>query len=205
MDIPTITRYALRRFPQVKKSQKGGDKAMRDIKVMGRFLLPFVLALVMVFGITIPAGAATTADVSVTATGAFVSFTSNVSSYDFGTVSTSSTTNSSGTHIGLTNGSSVTTNISVKVLAATWTSAGTGWTHSDTAAGANTVAMKANSTNDTSWGTSVFVKYNSAFNEIATNLAAGATVLTGLSLLAPTSYVDGNSNNNTMRFTIYED
>ena len=178
---------------------------MRDLKAMGKFFLPCVLALVLVLSVAIPAGAATTADVSVTATGAFVSFTSNVSTYDFGTISASSTTNMSGTHIGLTNASTVTTNISVKMLANAWTSVGTGWTHSDTAAGANTAAMKANSGNDTGWGTTVFVKYAAPANTIAANLGAGATVLTGLSLLAPTTFTDGSSNNNTVQFTIYED
>jgi hypothetical protein len=166
-----------------------------------------ILSMVVMLALTpvVPVLADTTADISVTATGAFVSFSSNVSSYNFNTIAASSTTNTSGTHIGLTNISSVTTNISVKALADTWTSVGSGWTHSDTAAGVNTVAMKANSSNATTWASSEFIKFNAPFNEIDSNIAAGATVLTGLSLLAPTSFTDGSSNNNTIRFTIYED
>lgn len=175
-------------------------------KILLRYYLPVVIALVMLLGIAIPAMGATTADVTVTATGAFVSYAANQTTYNFGIVNTSSTTNTSGVWIEFTNSSTVSTNISVKMLANAWTSAGTGWTHSDTAAGANTAAMKANSDNTIAWSTSVFIKYTAPFNEIAQAVAPSAGVIkvnSGLSLLAPTSFTDGNTNNNTIRFSFY--
>jgi hypothetical protein len=67
----------------------------------------------------------------------------------------------------------------------------------------NTAAMKANSSNATTWSTSVFIKFATAYNEIAQSVGVGASVFTGISLLAPTSFTDGSSNNNTIRFTFY--
>ena len=166
-------------------------------------LLTFVIVLSLVLVPTIPTLAATTADVTVQAQGAYVSYTSNVSTYNFGVVAASSTTNTSGNYILFTNTSSVSTNISVKMLADTWTSTGTGWTHSDTAAGANTAAMKA-WTNNGTWNGGVFIKYNATFNEIGSSIAANSNYVTGLSLLAPTSFTDGVSNNNTVRFSFYQ-
>lgn len=170
---------------------------------MKKYIRVFVVAVMLALLLlpVIPAIAATTADVTVTATGAFVSYTSNVSSYAFGIINASTTTNTSGVYIGFTNTSSVSTNASVRMLAATWTSTGAGWTHSDTAAGVNTAAMKANSSNTTAWSSSEFIKFNTPYNEIAQSVGVGATINTGISLLAPTSFTDGASNNNTIRYT----
>ncbi len=168
-----------------------------------KILVPVVIAVTLAILPVIGVLAATTADIAVTAQGKFVSFSSNVSTYDFGLVAESSTTNMTGTWIGFTNTSSVSTNISVKMLATAWEAAAAGWTHSDTVVGANTAAMKANSTGDLTWTTSVFVKFTAPFNEVKTGLAASTPFATGLSLLAPTSFTNGNSNNNTVRFSIY--
>lgn len=166
------------------------------------------IALVLVLGLLssfIPIGqavrAATSAQVTVTATGAYVSFTANASAYNFGTVAAGSTTNSSGEYIAFTNGSTVSTNTSVRMLAAAWTG---GWTHSDSAAGADTAAMKANSSNTTAWSSSVFVKFNTAYNEIAQGVGVGATICTGLSLLAPLTLSNGNTCNNTVMYSFYQ-
>ncbi len=148
--------------------------------------------------------AATSADVTVTATGAFVSYTANESAYAFGIVAASSVTNTTGNKILFTNTSSVATNISVKMLATTWTSTGAGWTHHDSAAGVNTVAMKASSDNGTTWSTSVFVKFAAPALEVGVSIAANSNYVSGLSLLAPTSFTDGASNNNTVRFSFYQ-
>ncbi len=166
-------------------------------------MLGLVVAVSLFLVSVSPAVGATPSQVTVSATGSYVSYTANQTTYNFGTVASSSTTNTSGNWILFTNTSSVSTNISVQMLAATWTSAGTGWTHSDTAAGANTTAMKANSSNATTWATSVFVKFNAPYSEIATSVAAAASIISGLSLLAPTSFPDGNTNNNTVQFNYY--
>ncbi len=135
--------------------------------------------------------------------GVTVNYTVNQSSYSFGIVNPSATVNTTGNWILFTNSSSVSTNISVKMLAATWTSSGSGWTHNDSAAGVNTATMKAASDNGTTWSSSVFVKYTAPFNEIGSNIAANSNYTSGLSLLAPTSFTDGSSNNNTVRFSFY--
>jgi len=156
-----------------------------------------------IFGPFAVASAATSADVSVTARGAFVSYTAGQTTYNFGTVAASSTTNTTVGWLVFTNLSSVTTNISVQMLATTYTSTGAGWTHSDTAAGVNTAAMKASSNNGTpTWDAStVFVKFTAPYNWLVSTNPIGSDYKTGLSLLAPTSFTDGFSNNNTVRFT----
>ena len=134
---------------------------------------------------------------------ATVAISVSPTSYDFGTVSVGSTTNTTGNYFAITNTSGVTTNATIQMLAANWTASASGWTHSDSAAGANTAAMKASTDNGTTWSSSVFVKYNSAYETLWTNLGANANVVFGLSLLAPTSLVNGNSNNNTVRITAF--
>ncbi len=176
------------------------DKASRRA-IVALFTLFLVGILSFVFAV--PAFAAITADVTVTASGAFVGYSSNATAYDFGQVNASSTTNSSGVYVKFTNASSVTTNISVKMLATTWTASAAGWTHSDTAIGVNTAAMKANSSNSSTWSSAVFVKFAADFNEVAQSVAVGGDVQTGLSLLAPTEFTNGNTNNNTVRFSFY--
>ncbi len=169
-----------------------------------RYLITLLLVLTLAIVWAVPAFAATTADVTVTATGAFVSYAASQTTYNFGTVAASSTTNTTGTWITFTNYSSVSTNISVKMLAAAWTSIGAGWTHDDAAPGNNTAAMKANSCNTTSWSSSVFVTFNLPFSEIAQAVPIGSNVNSGLSLLAPTVFTDGATNNNTVRFSFYQ-
>ena len=171
---------------------------------MKKLLISWAIALTLILTMAIPAFAATNADVTVTAAGAYVSYTANQTSYAFGTIAASSTTNTTGTWVLFTNTSSVSTNISVKMLANTWTSSGSGWTHSDSASNNNTVAMKANSSNSTTWATSVFIKYSASFSEIGTAIAANSNYASGLSLLAPTIFTDGASNNNTIRFSFYQ-
>lgn len=180
---------------------------MKKVRKLYRYIASIIvgiaMAIVILSMVAMPVLGATTADVTISAQGKYVSFSCNASDYDFGLVDTSSTTNTTGTWALFTNTSSISTNTSVRMLADTWTSSGTGWTHSDSAAGANTAAVKANSSNDTTWGTNVFVKYNAPFNEIQSDVEANSNFLSGLSLLAPTSLDDGYANNNTVRFTIY--
>ena len=133
-----------------------------------------------------------------------VSYTANQTTYNFGIVVASSTTNTTANWILFTNSSTVSTNISVQMLASTWTATSGGWTHSDSTAGVNTVAMKAASGNTTTWQTSEFIKYNAPFNIIAGEVPANSNYVSGLSLLAPTSFTNGVSNNNTVRFNFYQ-
>jgi hypothetical protein len=169
-----------------------------------RYLVNLVIILALLLVCAVPVFAQTSADVTVTATGAFVGYTASQTTYAFGIIAASSTTNTTANWILFTNTSSISTNISVKMLATTWTAAADGWTHSDTAAGVNTAAMKAGSGNTSTWQTSVFIKFAAPFNEIAQGVAANSNYVSGLSLLAPTSFTNGNSNNNTIRFSFYQ-
>ncbi len=171
---------------------------------MKKLLISLVLSLTLILVGAMPVLAGTSADVTVSASGAFVSYSANETDYAFGVVAASSTSNTTGNKILFDNTSSVTTNISVKMLANAWTAAAAGWTHSDTAAGVNTAAMKAASDNGTTWSTSVFIKYTAPFNEIGVSIGANCDYTTGLSLLAPTDFTNGNSNNNTIRFSFYQ-
>lgn len=164
---------------------------------MKRYLISLILVMVLALGWSIPALAATTADVTVTATGEYIAISDNVVAYDFGTVAASSTTDMPTSWIGITNTSSVQTDQAISVTGATWTG-GIPWTHSDTAtAGADTVGLKA------SKGTGAFnvVVKNAAPNYIAENQAATTSYDYELELLAPTSYSDGVQKTNTVRIT----
>ena len=166
-----------------------------------RFLwLSIVLALVLMFGMATPAMAATTADVTVTATPAFVGISTNQTSYGFGVIGVSTVTNTTTSYFPIANASSVETDQNIRVTTATW-SGGVTWTHSDTAAqGVNTAGLKANKGG--SWGTGdVIVKFNATWNDIATNQPALGDYSFGLQLLAPTEFTDGVQKQIVVRVT----
>lgn len=164
-------------------------------------LLAVVFALAMLVVPIVPAFAATTADVTVTATPQYLAITVAPTTYDFGVVAASSNTTTDNTsHFTVTNTSSVTTNMTISVTGATWTG-GTVWTHSDTAApAANTVGLWANAGG--TFGTADVIVKNAAPNQIKTNQAATTNFYFGLDLLAPTSFADGVQKTNTVRITV---
>jgi hypothetical protein len=173
---------------------------IRNIKEENRvsakkYLLTLVTIFILVVGsllFTMPVLAATTADITVTATPAFVGISCNGTSYNFGIVVASSTTNSSTSQWLITNSSTVVTNHTISVLSANWTG-GYGWGHDDTATpGADVAGLLANKGG--SWGTGdVIVRYTATLNKIATNQAATTNYNFGLELVAPTSYSDGTA------------
>jgi len=179
-------------------------KWTKEAKWALRSWLSVIAVVTLLILVSSPAFAAGTADVTVTATGKFVSITDNTTTYGFGSVAESSTTNTSLSLVLITNTSSVATNATISVTFNEWSSSGDNWTHSDSAAAANTAAMKAQSENVSAvWGTGdVFVKYTSP-SQIITDVAAGSNWLYGLSLLAPTSFVDAYENTITVRITAY--
>ena len=116
-------------------------KLRKNLLKEGRHLLTLTAILLLIFLWAIPVSAATTADVTVTATPEYIAVSDNAASYDFGVVATSSTTNTSTAHVGITNSSTVQTDITISVTSATW-SGGVTWTHSDTATpGADTAGL----------------------------------------------------------------
>lgn len=164
---------------------------------MKRYLFVVVLALLLTLMPVTPVLAATTADVTVQATPEYISITDNVTTQDFGTVATSSTENTSTSHVGITNVSSVQTDITIAVTAATW-AGGVTWTHSDTATpGADTAGLLSN--RGGTWGTGdVIVKFASP-NYIYENCPALTDFDYGILLMAPTSFGDGVQKSITLR------
>jgi len=164
------------------------------------YCLSLLMALLLIVGLALPVVAATTADVTLTATFAFVGISDNDTAYDFGVVAAGSTTNTTAgvAQFAITNTSTVKTDMTISVTDATWTG-GTAWTHSDTAtAGADTVGLRAGKTAGTV--ADVIVK-NAAPNYIYENCPASTNFTYGLQLLAPTSGTDGVQKTNTLRIT----
>lgn len=156
---------------------------------MKRLLLSVALALVALFSFALPMAAATSQDITVTATPTFISIACNQTDYDFGTVAASATPSTATNWATITNSSTVQTDQTIAVTTNTW-SGGVGWTHSDTAtAGADTAGLSANKGG--TWGVGdVIVKYSTP-NYIAENQAASTPYDFGLKLYAPTSFSDG--------------
>jgi len=167
---------------------------------MKKLFLSILIAVALVILPAIPAFAATTADVSVTATPAFIAITDNVTSYDFGVVATSSTTQSNEDWVGITNTSTVQTDMTIAVTG-DWTG-GVGWTHDNAATpGADTAGMKSN--RGGTWGVSDVIVETLAGspNYIYENCPATTNYTYGIQLLAPTSFTDGVQKANTVRVT----
>lgn len=174
---------------------------MKRIMKTKWFRILAVVFAVMMLGIPVaPTFAATTADVTVTATPSYIAIGVTPNTYDFGIVAASSnTTTANTTYFLISNNSSVTTNMTISVTGATWTG-GTPWTHSDTATvGADTVALYANAGG--TFGTGDVIVKNAAPNKIKTNQAATTNFSYGLDLLAPTSFSDGVQKTNVVRVT----
>ena len=167
-----------------------------------RIIVPImVIATLLAIGIGPPgiAMAATTADVTVNATPNYVSIADNVTTVDFGGVDTSSTTSTDTAYIGITNTSSVQTDQTISVTAASWTG-GNGWTHDDTGTpGAETAALLAN--RGGTWGVGDVVVKNGSPDFIYENCPATTDYDYGLELLAPTEFDDGVEKSITVRVT----
>lgn len=168
------------------------------MKGIRRFLFTLVSAVALIAWMSCPVFAATTADVTVTATPAYVSIADNATTVDFGIVATSITSNTSTSHIAINNTSTVQTDMTISVTTANW-SGGVEWTHSDTATpGADTAGLNSN---NSTWGTGdVIVKYASP-NYIYENCPIGVDFTYGLSLVTPTSYTDSAEKTITVRVT----
>ena len=162
------------------------NKIVKELTAL-RLGLALVLALVPVLLLS-PMGvlAATSANITINATPAYVAITCNVSFYDFGVVAAASTTNTSNDYFGVTNLSTVQTDQTLGANQTTW-QGGLGWDHSDAGtAGDNTTAIY--SSNGTAFD---IVVQNAAPAFIFENLPALQDYDFGLSLQAPTVLYDG--------------
>lgn len=155
---------------------------------MRKTLLAILLALALV---VIPVGsalAATSADVTVTATPGIISITVDNPTYDFGAILENTTPSTTTNYFTIDNTSTVITDNTIGVTTATW-SGGVTWTHSDTCTpAANTAGLKANK--EGTWDTGdVIVKFTSP-DILADDQAADTDWSFGLKLYAPTSFTD---------------
>lgn len=173
-------------------------KIVREVKAL-RLVLVLLLVLLPLLALA-PQGvmAATTANVTVNATPAYVSITCNVTDYDFGVVAASSTTNTSIEYFGITNASTVQTDQTIGMTSDNWTGGVVGWAHSDTnTPGADTVGLLSN---NGTWGTGdVILKNGAPWNYVYENKPAGGSYTFGLGLNAPTSFTDGVEKTNTVQ------
>jgi hypothetical protein len=175
------------------------------------FFTRWTLALLLLLTvITVPVGslvfagealAVTTANITITVTPGAVGISVNATSYDFGTIITGGTGFTLTSYFGITNSSTVITNHSIGVTAATWTGGATAWTHSNTAtAGADTIGMNANAAG--TWGVSDVIVKSSALNNIKTNQAATTGYAFGLEVLLPTSTTVNDQKTNVVQITV---
>ena len=160
--------------------------------------IKFLGILVALLLVLLPTGlveAVTTADVTVSATPAFISISVSPTSYGFGSVATGTNYSTSVGYFTITNGSTVQTDQTIAVVNTTWVG-GVAWTHSDTGTpGSDTVALYS-SNNTGAWN--IIVK-NAAPNFIAENQPATTNYQFELRLCAPTSFSDGVSKSNVVR------
>ena len=167
-------------------------------KWIGR-LVPIVLLALLSMLVPAQVFASTNADVTVNATPEYISIAVNITDYDFAGVAPSTWTNTTTSHFGITNTSTVTTDNTIKVLASTWVG-GNPWTHSDDGVpGSNIVALKSNKGG--TWGTGdVIVAYTTPL-VLASSQAAMTDWAFGLALGAPTEFSDGAQKGNCVRIT----
>ena len=169
-------------------------KELTAMKVVLALLLALIPTLVMGQG----ALALTTADVTVNATPAFVEISVNASSYNFGVVAASSTTNTSVAYFGITNTSSVQSDQTISTTTTTW-SGTEGWLHNDSGIpGDNATAILSN---NTTWGVTDVIVKNAAPNFTRENLPASTSYSFGLGLWAPTVLYDGSEKTVTVRIS----
>ena len=168
---------------------------------MKKFLLSFLLALILVMIPAIPAFAATTADVTITVTLEHIAISDNASSYDFGTQALSATPYTSTSYVGVTNDSTVTIDVEIYVVNDTWTGGDHAWTHSDTAtAGADTIGVKANAGGTWGVGDVIVKKSGSSPELIEDDLGGpGDDFDYGIKLYCPTSDTDHVQKTNDIR------
>lgn len=151
--------------------------------------LPLVTALAFFLLWASPALAASTADVTVTATSSYISIVATNDTYNFGAVTAGGVTNSTTDYFEIVNSCSVQSDQTISAVTGNWTG-GTGWIHDDTAtAGVVTAGLSSNQ--DGTWGVSDIIVKNASPNFIAENQAATTDYSFGLQLYAPTAFHDG--------------
>lgn len=173
-----------------------------------RIFIGLLLAVILVMLPLVPVLAATTQDVTVTATPSYVALTNSEASWAIGTVSastsywwTSDTEAPAEPFIDgdmkstITNTGSVAEDIDIK---ATNFTGGVGWTLTSDAAGENTVRMKAGKTGDAN--EAAMVTLTTGDQELVDSLAASGTKLWCMKLETGT-FTDGVEKSSTVTLT----
>jgi len=176
---------------------------MKLLKHLLTALIPIVASLTVVFAslvMALPARAVTTANITITATPSYVAISVNDTDWNFGTVTASTTVNTSTTTaFEVNNLSTVITNVSIAVNQSTWTG-GVAWSHNNTGGvGADEVGLLANKAG--TWGTGDVIVKSTAPNNIAVNQAATTNFTLGLGLHVPSSFSDGTQKTVTVVMT----
>lgn len=155
----------------------------------------------LVLGNSAPAQAVTTANITITVTPGVIGISCNASTLVLGTVLVNTTSNTSTSHFGITNSSTIEADFTIAVTGNTWTGGSTAWTHSDAAtAGVDQCGM--NSNRGGTWGTGdVVVKYASP-NYIYEDCALLTDFDFGLSMVMPTSSTVNDQKTNVVQVTV---
>lgn len=162
-------------------------------RLFGNLCVATVLALLFAVPDT-PVFAATTQDVVVNATPAYVSISNAPATYGFGTVVVSTNYSSTQNYFTITDSSTVNIDVAVSCNA-TWLG-GNGWTHSDAGTPGSTTAAMSADPNTGAWN--ILVKNGSPvdlFNDVTGNQNWG------IRLAAPTAFDDGVIKTNTVTLT----
>lgn len=162
---------------------------MRKFK---RLIVTLGLVLVLMASFAAPAMAATSDDVTVTATPTYIAITNAPSTQGYGVIGLSSTNDTSAFYFTITNSSTVTTNISIW---GTDFTGGAGWTlSSDGSVGADTAGMYAGTVS----GSFDVVVEASPGNTLKSSLASSTDTSWHLRLMGPSSVTDGAEKSSTV-------
>ncbi|MCJ7805210.1 hypothetical protein MUP46_01020 [Patescibacteria group bacterium] len=144
--------------------------------------------------------AAKTADVVITATPGYISISVDPGVWN-PSVTESTTENTTTTYFTVTNACTIVTDQTIGVNTTDNWSGGAGWIHSDTCVPAvATVGLKANKGG--TWGTSdITVPKIASAAMLSDNQTTGGSYQFGLSIWAPTSFLDGDAKVVTTRIT----
>jgi len=160
-----------------------------------RLLIMVATAMLAVSAFVVPMSAATTQDITVTATPTFISIVVDNLTMDFGAVAASSTPNSTTDYFTITNSSTVITDITLTALTG-WDGGANDWSWG--AAGEDTGKLAASAGTGTY---SVDIAAVDTPYEIIDSLAATTNDSFELQLVAPSSFTYGNEQTVVVRVT----
>lgn len=181
------------------------------MKRLLRIIIPVIISLILVIGMVIPVSAATTQDVTVTATPTYLAITNSEASWAVGVVATSGTYWWTGDTTApeepfidgdmkstITNTGSIASDVDVKVAAFT---GGVGWTIStDDTPAAGEISLRAGITGTAN--EAGMIQIITTDTELVDNLAAAGTKKWCMEMETPASFTDGVEKSGTVTLTI---